>query len=59
MEVVDSFLNPILEQAVENQKKDKAAGLWKDVDAEEVGDDVTFLDHLVRCTTGQQDVIAL
>ncbi|TCD70443.1 hypothetical protein EIP91_003524 [Steccherinum ochraceum] len=54
MKIVDDFLNPILQQAVENYTKDKEAGLIKENESEEVKDDETFLDHLVRTTTDSQ-----
>lgn len=52
MKVVDSFVNPILQDAIANHKKDKEAGLKTDADVEEVGDDETFLENLVRRTSG-------
>ncbi|KAH8106028.1 cytochrome P450 [Cristinia sonorae] len=54
MEIVDSFLNPILEDALEKQRAEKKAGLWQDAKSDEVNDQDTFLDHLVRTTTDSQ-----
>ena len=55
MEIVDSFLNPILQQALENREKEKAAGLHSGADADDVDDDDTLLNNLVRSTTGECD----
>lgn len=52
MRVVDAYLNPILEGALEKAKKEKEAGIASDIKAGEVGEDDTLLDHLVRLTTG-------
>ncbi|THH31300.1 hypothetical protein EUX98_g2878 [Antrodiella citrinella] len=54
MKVVDSLLNPILEKALEHARNEKSAGLRKDNEVEDVHEDDTFLDHLVRCTTDKQ-----
>ncbi|KAH8101718.1 cytochrom P450 [Cristinia sonorae] len=54
MKIVDAFLNPILKDALEKRRNEVEAGLWQDVDGEEVADEDTFLDHLVRTTTNSQ-----
>ncbi|KAH8106029.1 cytochrom P450 [Cristinia sonorae] len=50
MRIVDSFLNPILEGALEKWRKEKGADSWSSKD-NEIADGDTFLDHLVRTTT--------
>ena len=51
MQTVDAFINPILEKAVKNYEQSKAAGLYGK-GSEEVKDDETFLENLVKTTTG-------
>ena len=57
MKIVDAYLNPILESAVEKVKKEKEAGIASDTKAGEVGEDDTLLDHLVRLTTGKSCLV--
>lgn len=50
MRVVDEYLVPILETAVEKHKEAKKAGLEQR--PEEISDNETLLDHLVKYTDG-------
>ena len=52
MRVVDAYLNPILDRALEKAKKEQEAGLVSETKAGDVKEDDTLLDHLVRLTTG-------
>lgn len=53
MRVVDAYLVPILERALEKARKEKEVGLAGDSKLGEVDEDDTLLDHLVRFTQGQ------
>ncbi len=49
MKVVHGFVEPIIEAALQKQK---ALGSVRKKDINEIGDDETLLDHLVRMTSG-------
>lgn len=50
MRVVDDYLFPILQNAIERNKQDKVAGIEKKK-PDEVVEDETLLDHLVKFTS--------
>lgn len=51
MRIVDEYLTPILEIAVAKHKEAKAMGLSRRPD--EIDDDETLLDNLVKYTEGE------
>ena len=51
MRIVDSYLDPILKAAVEKANQDAAGS--EQTNKEEIGEDDTLLDHLVRYTKGK------
>ncbi|TCD69853.1 hypothetical protein EIP91_005930 [Steccherinum ochraceum] len=51
MKIVNDFLNPIVHGAIEKYLGEKADGLHDKSDPEEVKDDETLLEHMVRRTT--------
>ncbi|CAL1701116.1 unnamed protein product [Somion occarium] len=51
MRIVDDFLDPILKDALEKAKRDQDGRLIKKDNPDEVDEDETLLDHLVRFTT--------
>lgn len=55
MRIVDDYLFPILQSAIERNKRDKDAGTEKK-NPDEVAEDETLLDHLVKFT---QDPVVL
>jgi hypothetical protein len=50
MSVVNAYIMPILEAALEKHKKEKEAGVASAPDT--IGEDDTLLDHLVKFTNG-------
>lgn len=52
MRVIDAFLDPILQEAIANHTTSKEVGTSQDT-AGEVKEDETFLEYLVRSTTGK------
>ena len=48
MAVVDAFLDPILKAAIEKAKLTKR----EDTPTDEIGEDETLLDHLIKFTKG-------
>lgn len=59
MKVVDAFLNPILAEALRKKHELQASGKLeeKDQGKEDIEDDETLLDHLVKMTDGQSGFI--
>lgn len=58
MRVVDAFLDPILKAAVEKARVEKTLGTATSNDSkEEIGEDDTLLDHLVKYTDGGYIVV--
>lgn len=51
MRIVDAYLDPILKAAVEKAKHEKTGHAQEN--KEEIGEDDTLLDHLVRYTSGR------
>lgn len=55
MRIVDAFLDPILKAAVEKARVEGTLGTATTQDnKEEIGEDDTLLDHLVKYTDGKQ-----
>ena len=51
MEVVDSYIQPILETAI--NKKNREKGVWEKEAMDNEDDNETLLDHLVKQTDGE------
>ena len=53
MRVVDAFLDPILKDAVKKAKEEEESGSRAEKKGEDIDEDETLLDHLVRLTSGK------
>lgn len=56
MKVVDAFIQPIIEQALEKKQTAKVSNDSVERKADDIQDDDCLLDHLVKHTTGERDV---
>lgn len=52
MQIVDAYLNPILDDALKKHKIEAHSKGYTD-NKEEIEDDETLLDHLIKSTTGR------
>lgn len=53
MKIVNAFIDPILREAIAKKKSNEQEGLAANKgDGDEVKDDYTLLDHLIRHTEG-------
>jgi hypothetical protein len=52
--VMEEFVSPILDRVMDDQKNRKTSDVADTTTAKEVGEDETFLEHLVKLTEGAQ-----